>query len=302
MTVLTVMRCLVLLFAAASIARGTYAVLSVPGVPANPLGIRGLRRIRMLRSESAVAAVEPVLRWLGARLTGVLPSVWRDRIDRRLVLAGDFLGLWPDEFVALCALSSGVCGGVGLLYSVFTGATPTVAAAGIGLGLLLPIIALLEAQQERSRRVTSGLPAVMDLLVLSLSAGLDMRGALVQVVEKSTQPDHPLIEEISFVLHELNVGKTRKVALTQLASRVDSQELRDFVATAVQAEEKGNPLARVLQIQAQVAIQRRTVRAENAAAKAATKMMLPLLMVFAAILLMLASPMVLTLSETFRET
>lgn len=289
--------CLLLVLATA-LALQAYAVLSTSATSTPVLGVRGLRRLQMMRS-SRVAHVEPLVRWLGVRLTSLLPTKFRRRLDQHLTLGGDFLGLSPEEFVAMSGLSAASACALGLAYSMLAGASGLFPPAAAALGAALPIIALLEARVERSRRVTLALPAVMDLLVLTLSAGLDFRGALNQVVEKSAQADHPLIEEIGFVLHELQMGKTRKAALTQLAARLPSQDLRDFVSTVIQAEEKGNPLARVLQIQAEVARQRRTVRAEDAAAKAGVKMMLPMLMVFAAILLMIATPMFLSLTATF---
>jgi tight adherence protein C len=278
----------------------TYVILSAPGALPNPLGLRGLRRIRLLRNRSMMASIEPCVRWLGVRLQGMLPASTYGSIDGQLMLAGYFLGLWPQEFVALCAVSGAAGSALGLTHSLFNDASAMYPLAGLSVGALLPVLAIAEAHSERTREVSRLLPSVMDLLVLSLSAGLDFRGALQQVVDKTARPEHPLIEELGFVLHELEVGKTRKAALVQLRERVSAKELHDFVNTVIQAEEKGNPLCRVLQIQAEVARQRRTVRAEDAAAKAAVKMMMPMLLVFAAILLLIAAPMVMSLGSTFK--
>jgi tight adherence protein C len=140
---------------------------------------------------------------------------------------------------------------------------------------------------------------VIDLLVLCLSAGLDLPGALRHVVSQCNNPEQPLIEELGFVLQELTVGKTRKVALTQLAERLPFEPVREFVGAIIQAEEHGNPLARVLQIHAEVSRQQRTVRAEEAASRAGVKMMIPMVMIFAAILVVIIGPMALSVKDKF---
>jgi tight adherence protein C len=154
-------------------------------------------------------------------------------------------------------------------------------------------------EAERRRAIQNGLPYVVDLLALGLSAGLDFPGALSRVVEKSSNPNDPLVEELNLVLQELQVGKTRKDALAQFAERVPSDSVVEFVSAVTQAEESGNPLGRVLQIQAEVSRQRRSVRAEEAASRASVKMIGPLVLLFGAILLLIVSPMVLELEGTF---
>jgi tight adherence protein C len=120
------------------------------------------------------------------------------------------------------------------------------------------------------------------------------------VIEKASTPDDPLIEELNLILEELRMGKTRKDALSQFATRVPGETIREFVSAVIQAEERGNPLARVLQIQAETSRQRRSVRAEEAASKASLKILMPMVMIFAAILLLIVTPMAMGLKEHFQ--
>jgi tight adherence protein C len=282
---------LILASAFAALFLVAYAALCVPAEPPDLLGIRGSKRVRALQDSPLFADLEPALRWCGMQLRRWVSRSSLTAIERQLMLAGDFLGLRPEEFIALCGLSAVLGGALGRGYAYFFAKSAAFAAVGAGLGALLPYSRLTSVQEERRTQVEHGLPPIIDLLVLGLSAGLDLPGALRQVVQKTSNPTDPLIEELGIVLQELHTGKTRKAALSQLAERVPTQSVRELTAAVIQAEEHGNPLARVLQIHAEVARRQRSTRAEEAAAKAGVKMMGPMVMVFAAVLLLIVGPM-----------
>ena len=130
-----------------------------------------------------------------------------------------------------------------------------------------------------------------------MGAGLDFPGAVRQVVEKSGAPDDALVEEFTLILQGLQVGRTRRQALEDFAERVPSDPVKEFVGAVVQAELRGNPVAHVLRIQAEVSRNRRSVRAEEAAAKAGVAMVAPLMMVFVCILILIVSPMIMKLQQ-----
>ncbi|RYZ05485.1 MAG: type II secretion system F family protein [Myxococcales bacterium] len=278
----------------------TYTVASVPTTQPSYLGVRGLKRLRAERTSVLFRQLEPLLRWLGARVNPLLGEGFRSRVDRQITLAGDFWGLQPEECVALtiCSLLAGLSAGAvygallsrGFLYVVLGGM----------VGVMLPYLQLTGIEQERRKRVQNGLPYVIDLLSLGLSAGLDFPGALRQVIDKSSSSGDALIEELNLVLQELQVGKTRKQALEQLADRVPCEVVREFVGSVTQAEERGNPLGHVLEIQAEASRQRRSTRAEEAASRASVKMLGPMVLVFAAILLLIVSPMFLQIQDAFK--
>jgi tight adherence protein C len=162
--------------------------------------------------------------------------------------------------------------------------------AGIMLGGALPYMQISGVGQERLKNISRGLPYVIDLMALSMGAGLDFPGAVRQVVEKSSNPNDPLVEEFTLLLQTLNLGRTRKEALTEFARRAPVETVTEFVNSLVQAEERGNPVAEVLAIQATVSRTRRSVRAEELAAKAGVQMVGPLMLVFFCVMGLLMGP------------
>lgn len=277
-----------------------YTLITAPYVAPSFFGPRGLQRGRALSRNPLWSHVEPAVRWLGAWLRPILPERFRKSIDSQITLAGDFWGLSPEEFVSLSVLSCLAGLGFGALYGVLLERGVLYVVISGGLAAALPFLQLSGLMQERRKRVQNGLPYVIDLLSLGLSAGLDFPGALRQVVEKASTPDDALIEELNLILEELRMGKTRKDALSQFAQRVPGETVREFVGAVIQAEERGNPLARVLQIQAETSRQRRSVRAEEAASNAGLKILMPMVMIFVSILLLIVTPMALSLGEKFQ--
>jgi tight adherence protein C len=154
------------------------------------------------------------------------------------------------------------------------------------------VLRLYEQARSRKRIIARRLPVAIDLVVLCMGAGLDFTGALELVVEELGEPDDPLSCELRRVLQELAMGRARRRVLAELAERVPSATVCDFAHAVIQAEEKGNPLADVLQVQAQVLRLRRSVAAEEAAARAGVLFVLPLLLLLAAVLLVLFGPFI----------
>jgi tight adherence protein C len=275
-----------------------YAVASAPSRVANRLGMRGLKRQRALESNPAWAQIEPFVRWLGVRVSGVLSDSFYEQLDQQLALAGDFMGLTPEEYVALSILS--FLGGLvfGAVAGVLSGMGYVVVIVVAPIGAALPYLAVSGEADRRLKQINRGLPYMIDLLALSMSAGQDFPGAVRQVVEKSSDPDDALVEEMGRILQELQLGRTRKQVLVGFSERAPVESVAEFVNAVVQAEERGNPVAEVLLIQAGVSRTRRTVRAEEAAAKAGVAMVGPLFLLFFCIMLLVMGPMVLQLAHT----
>ena len=212
-------------------------------------------------------------------------------------MAGSYLGLLAEELVALSVVTATG----GLLFGGFANLVVKIGpmfVLGVGaFGAVAPFMTVSSAADDRSKAIGRRLPAAVDLLALSMSAGLDFPAALRQTVEKSGTPNDPLIEELSLILQSLQLGRTRRQALEEFAERSPIDAVTEFVGAVVQAELRGNPLAEVLRVQAEVSRQRRTVLAEEAAAKAGVSMIMPLCLVFIAILILIAGPMVIRLSQ-----
>lgn len=256
------------------------------------LGRRGMKRMEALAKSEGWAAVEPLVRWLGVRLNRIMPGPLTRHLERQVLLSGDYLGLLAEEVVAICILAmllGAVLGwGVDLMAGTHGLATMGFATAG-SIG---PYMQLLTLAEERRHKIGRALPYAVDALTLSMSAGLDFPGALRQFVGRAL-PEDPLTEELEYLLQNLNLGHTRKAALIELAERVPSDAVKEFVHTVVQAEEKGTPLSEVLSIQATISRQRRTTRAEELAAKAGVKMSIPLGLLLATLVALLVAPLLL---------
>ena len=279
----------------------TYLVAGTPSRAPSRLGLRGLKRTRALRDNQSFAQFEPLIRWLSARVTNLISDEQYDALDRQLSLAGDYLGLTPEEYVALSVLSA--LGGIaaGAVGGFLTGIGPLMALLAGFVGAILPYLQVSDAAEKRMKQINRGLPYVIDLMALAMSAGQDFPGAVRQVVEKSSDPDDALVEEFALILQELNLGMTRKQALEAFARRAPSEAVAEFVGAVVQAEDRGNPVAAVLQVQASVSRVRRTVRAEESAAKAGVAMVGPLLLLFLCILLLVMAPMLMRIAKDLQS-
>ncbi len=279
-----------LLACAIAIGIVVYTVASAPTRVANRFGLRGLKRQRALANNEMWANVEPVVRWLGVRVSGIPTDDQRAALDKQIGLAGDYMGLTADEYIALTIFSTfaGALGGALIGFMFDLGGITVV--AGIALGISLPYMQISGEAQERLKSVSRGLPYVIDLMALSMGAGLDFPGAVRQVVDKSSNPDDPIVEEFTLILQTINLGRSRKEALLELATRCPCEAVIEFTNSLIQAEERGNPVAEVLTIQAGVSRQRRSVRAEESAAKAGVAMVGPLMLVFFAIMGLILGP------------
>ncbi len=275
-----------------------YLLLRKQPPPPSYLGVRGLKRRQMMERNDLFRSFEPTIRFLGTWIGNLPLDGLRQRIARQLRLSGEQLGVTPNEFIAMSLLSG--CGGLFLGWVlVSVSQLPGVLAVFMGaLGLTVPDSKLKEAIRERFQQVEASLPAAIDLAALCMGAGLDFPGALRMVVDTARGgADEALVEELQRILHELNLGHTRTHALEAFAQRVPVPAVRDFVGAVVQAEKKGNPLADVLRIQATVLRMKRSMRLEEHAAKAAVKLMGPLLLVFVTVLIVLLGPAVIKMTS-----
>jgi len=285
------------LFVFAALIIAAYSVASAPTRTPSRLGLRGLKRQKALQSNDAWAAIEPMVRWLGVRVSGIPTDEQREALDRQISLAGDFLGLTAEEYLALFLLSS-VGGAVaGAIAGAILQMGGLLVVVGFVLGSAAPYLVVSGEAQERQKNVSRGLPYVIDLMALAMGAGLDFPGAVRQVVDKSSNPEDPIVEEFTLVLQTVNLGRTRKDALLEFMKRSPAASVAEFVNALVQAEERGNPVAEVLSIQASSSRTRRSVRAEELAAKAGVKMTGPLMLVFLAVLGLIAGPAMMTITE-----
>jgi tight adherence protein C len=231
---------------------------------------------------SPLTAVESVVLKRLAQLSQSFISAQRAaRLKRRMIMAGmdmrDTLLKRPEDFVAMqeCAAIGG--GLVATYLWATAGVNPLVIPAAMVLaGLFLPYQWLSDQITKRHLLITRALPYNLDLLTLSVEAGLDFTAALAKVVERGRKG--PLLDELALVLRQLKMGKTRSDSLKMMVDRVNLVALSTFVSALVQADKMGTPLGKVLRIQSAQLRVERSQRAEKLAGEAPVKMLGPLIL------------------------
>jgi tight adherence protein C len=226
----------------------------------------------------------------------------RDHLAGRLIAAG-FEGLLSaEEFLALRVLVPLVPGivGVGMLHFCFTLPPFQVAIVLARQEFLVDVLWVLwfiaypgiwlrRAILDRHRSMQKALPFVLDLLTLSVEAGMDFMSAIQRILDR--RPMDPIGEELLRVLHEIQLGKPRREALRAMALRVDQPDVRNVLHAMVQADELGVGIGTILRIQSDQTRNKRFERAEKLANEAPVKLLFPLLAcIFPAVFLILLGP------------
>lgn len=165
------------------------------------------------------------------------------------------------------------------------------------ISCILPIYFIKFRVNGRQGNMRNQLPDVMDLLSVSIEAGLSFDLSLVKIGERLSGP---LIDELNMVLIEIQLGRPRREALRSLSERTDVEDLRTFVSSIIQAEQLGIPIKNVLNSQAQQLRVTRRQKAEQKAMKAPVKMMIPLVaFVFPVLFIILLGPTILQVIKQF---
>jgi tight adherence protein C len=163
-------------------------------------------------------------------------------------------------------------------------------AIGAGLGYLLPGIWLGQQIKKRKKNIVKALPDALDLLTISVEAGLAFDSALQRVTEKW---DNELAKEFKRVLTDTRLGRARRDALKDMAARTGVDDIQTFTAAVIQAEQLGVSIGKILRIQADQMRVRRRQRAEEAAQKAPIKMLFPMVfLIFPALFVVILGPAV----------
>jgi tight adherence protein C len=214
------------------------------------------------------------------------------KIELKLLQAGQPFGMSPVDFriaqvtlfIALAAifLFYAFMGGLGLGGSILA------MLVGVLIAIILPGFYLSSKAKSRARLALRELPDVLDLMTVSLEAGLGFDAALNKLVSKK---EGVLPSEFRRCLEEIRLGKTRREALSGVRDRVVLDELRVLISSILQAEKLGIGMVQVLRVQSQEVREQRKQRAEEAAMKAPIKMLFPLvLFIFPTIFIVLLGP------------
>ena len=263
-------------------------------------GKTGTIREETLTRPLAERAIAPVVLGVGKFLNRFTPLGYLTKIQHKLMLAGTPANLDAPSFVVIKVFATIV----GVVLSFFA---QRVGASGfqrlvlllfpIVLGFFGPDAWLSRKVDERRGLMQRSLPDVLDLLVISVEAGLGFDSALARVV--STVPG-PLTEEFFRMLQETRVGVSRRDAMRHLMERTDLDELRSFLLAMMQAEAFGVAIARVLRVQADEMRVKRRQRAQEKAFAAPVKIVFPLVFcIFPALFIVLLGPAAIQISGAF---
>jgi len=241
----------------------------------------------------------PVTTQVAKLMFRVNPKASTETVAKKLMAAG-MRNRSANGFIASQGIFALVSGFFGLV--LFGAARPAMAPIfGLGMGVLgfmAPSFVLNARVRSRSAAVAAELPDALDLLSVSVEAGLGFDGA----VQKLTEHMHgPLIEEFEMALGEMRIGEGRQEALKKMAERSASQEMASFVRAIVQADQLGISLGRILRIQAGDTRLKRQLLAEEKAMKAPIKMLFPTVaFIFPAMFIVILGPAFLNLSKIFQ--
>jgi tight adherence protein C len=217
------------------------------------------------------------------------------RTDSKLEKAGYPGGLRGADWMGVKLLGA-IVGALLLFFVGLLIAGPALgfilAILGLAFGFIGPEFWLGRRIRARGMSMILQLPDALDLLTISVEAGLGFDAALAKVVEKM---DGPLVQEFRQALAEVRMGRSRRDALRDIVARADARPVSNFIGAIVQAEQLGVPIAKVLQIQSQQLRIERRQRAEEAAAKAPVKMLFPMVgCIFPTIFIVILGPAIIT--------
>ncbi len=250
--------------------------------------------------------IERTLRPLASRLSTSVSRVtstsFSDRTEKRLALAGNPGDLRVADWLGIKALGAIIGGIIFFLLFVVLGLLKfpipigfVLTMVGVAFGYTIPEFWLGGRVRKRQKAILMMIPDSLDLLTISVRAGLGFDAALARVVEKLKGP---LSDEFRRALAEVRVGKARREALRDIVPRTEVQPLTNFIGAIIQAEQLGVSISKVLQVQSeQLRIERRQ-RAEEQAAKAPIKMLFPLVgCIFPSLFIVILGPAIILIIQ-----
>jgi tight adherence protein C len=239
--------------------------------------------------------IGPFIQGIGRYLAGRTKSGQLDALRLKLVQAGSHQRAETLLATRVILLPVGVAIGLGLV-ALLSLTPPLAIMAPVLLGILgymYPTSALTGKIKKRTREIRSALPGTLDLLTISMEAGLSLDMAIMKVSESD---ESILGSEFQKVLNEVRLGRPRSDALVGMGERNDVEELSAFVRAVVQAEPLGISITNVLRIQSEELRRLRKQRAENAGHRAPVLMLLPMMgCIFPCIFVCLLGPAILSI-------
>jgi tight adherence protein C len=243
--------------------------------------------------------VKPLAMRLSGAVARITSSSFTERTEKRLAMAGNPGDMRVSDWLGIKAIGAAIGGALFFLIVGILGQNIVMgvllALVGLGIGYIGPEFWLGRRVRGRQKKILVGIPDALDLLTISVRAGLGFDAALGKVVEKMKGP---LVDEFRRALAEVRVGKARRDALRDIIPRTEVQPLTNFIGAIIQAEQLGVSISKVLQVQSeQLRIERRQ-RAEEQAAQAPIKMLFPLVgCIFPSLFIVILGPAIILIVE-----
>jgi tight adherence protein C len=242
--------------------------------------------------------LRPAIERLGSVMSRSTPQKARQNLMNRLDLAGRPGNLTPEDFAAVRIVAAAVMAaaglGIGLLLANVVYLVISLAVGAI-LGFYLPVLWLKQKVDARRSEIQKGLPDAMDLLVIAVDAGLGFDAALARVTDKYK---NALSDEFAKVLREVSLGRPRLEAMDEMGRSSGVEDLHNFIQAIIQSEQFGTGIGKILRIQADEMRRKRRQRAQEKAAQATLKMMLPMVgCIFPTLWIVLLGPAALILMK-----
>ncbi|MCL1599488.1 MAG: type II secretion system F family protein [Actinomycetia bacterium] len=257
-------------------------------------------RETVLDKDFSERAVAPMISGLGRFALRFTPTGWVAKAQRKLVLGGWAERMDGNTWAAIRIISLIV----GVVLAIFTvplveSSLMKIAVGGLVLflGFFGPEASLNRAIDDRRKEMEKSLPDIIDLLVISVEAGLGFESAMGRVVQNVPGE---LAKEFQRTLQETRVGVSRHQALRHMADRTDVDDLNSFILSLIQADSFGVSISRMLRVQADEMRVRRRQRIQEKAFAAPVKMIFPMMFcIFPAIFIVILGPAAISISQAF---
>jgi tight adherence protein C len=244
--------------------------------------------------------IRPVLTSMSQFMSRFTPEKTLEQTRHKLEMAGRPNNWGPTEFLAVRGLAGVLLTGLSFLLMTATKQSflyvVLFTVVGGALWFFMPVIWLGSKISSRQNEIIKGLPDALDLLTISVEAGLGFDAAMAKVAEKW---DNEVSLGFSRVIQEIRVGKLRREALRDMAENMDVPDVTSFVAAIIQADQLGVSIAKILRIQSEQMRVKRRQRAEEKAHQAPVKMLFPMVfLIFPSIWIVLLGPAILIVKNS----
>lgn len=245
--------------------------------------------------------IKPLIQRFSRVVVRYAPSRSLKLAELKLARAGSPNNWTAADFMGVRGLAALVTGGLPFMLLITSGRSigSILGITGFFMlfGYFMPNTWLDRKIKARQKEIQNALPDALDLMTVSVEAGLAFDSALQKVSDKW---ENELARAFSRVGQEMRLGRTRRESMREMAERVDVEDVTAFVAAVLQADQLGVSMSKVLRIQSEQMRIRRRQRAEESAQKAPIKMLFPMVfLIFPALFVVLLGPAVITLKKQF---